>query len=279
MSTSTSPDVFRYLDHRKFLSDWFAWKKSSNSRFSHRMFARLAQQRSPSLLMHVIRNERNLTATTSAAFCKAMGLDREERAFFTMLVEFDRADNNAERNLIWERLSASRRFVAARSIDGGAFRYLSRWYYPAIRELAACENFQGDPAWIAAVLRPKITASQAAEALSVMLELGLLSRDDAGTIQLTEATVATPHQVQGLAVHNYHQGMIGRAEESIERFSKTERHLSAITVAIPAELVPSLKAEIDAFQERILDLCDSAEGSATRVYQFNMQLFPLSAEV
>ena len=279
MNAPSPPDLFQYLDHRKYLEDWSAWKKSINSRFSHRMFARLAGQRSPSLLMHVIRNERNLTKTTSAAFCKAMGLDREEKAFFTLLVEFDRADNNAERNLIWERLSASRRFVAARSIDGGAFRYLSRWYYPAIRELAACPGFVAEPAWIAANLRPKITVSQATEALSVMTELGLLSENDAGKVAPTEATIVTPHQVQGLAVHNYHQGMIGRAGESIERFSKTERHLSAITVAIPADLIPALKDEIDAFQERILDLCDSNEAVAEQVYQFNMQLFPLSAKV
>lgn len=50
----------------------------------------------------------------------------------------------------------------------------------------------------------------------------------------------------------------------------------ALTVAIPAELVPTLKVEINAFQERLLDLCDSSEADAEQVYQFNMQLFPLS---
>ena len=279
MSTAAPPDLFAYLDHRLFLRDWFDWKKSTNARFSHRMFARLAGQRSPSLLMHVIRGERSLTKATCAAFSRAMSLDREERAFFALLVAFDRADNNAERNLIWERLSASRRFVAAWSIAGSSFRYLSRWYYPAIRELVACPGFVADPAWIAASLRPKITPAQASEALDLMLELGLLAKDEAGHITLTEATVVTPHQVHGLAVHNYHQGMISRGSESIERFPSQERHLSALTVSIPASLVEQLKDEIDAFQERILDLCEREGAAADRVYQFNMQLFPLSTTV
>lgn len=279
MPNSTAPEVFLYLDHRTFLRDWFDWKKSENPRLSHRMFARLAKQRSPSLLMHVIRGQRNLTTATSTAFSKAMGLDREERAFFKLLVELDRADSNVERNLIWERLSANRRFIAARSLDGAALRYLSRWYYPTIRELAACPGFSSDPDHIAASLRPKITAAQAAEAVSVMVELGLLIRERDGTLTPTEATIATPHQVQGLAVHNYHQGMIKRAGASIERFSREQRHLSAITVAVPADLIPVIKAEIDAFQERILDLCDSTEADSEQVYQFNMQLFPLSAQV
>ncbi len=70
--------------------------------------------------------------------------------------------------------------------------------------------------------------------------------------------------------------MIGWAGESIERLSKAQRHLSALTVTIPAEQVPTLKAEINASQERLLDLCDSSEADAEQVYQLNMQLFPLS---
>jgi uncharacterized protein (TIGR02147 family) len=71
--------------------------------------------------------------------------------------------------------------------------------------------------------------------------------------------------------------MIGRATEAIDAFAPTERHLGAVTVAIPAALVPALKDEITRFQERLLDLCDGAGAPAEVVYQVNLQLFPLSA--
>ena len=48
------------------------------------------------------------------------------------------------------------------------------------------------------------------------------------------------------------------------------------TVEITERLVPELKAEIDRFQERILHLCDGSLGTATRVYQLQVHLFPLS---
>ena len=35
-------EIYRYLDYRKFLADWFREKKEANPLFSHRAFARKA---------------------------------------------------------------------------------------------------------------------------------------------------------------------------------------------------------------------------------------------
>jgi len=85
------PDILQYTDHRAFLSDWFQWKKAANPRFSHRMFARLAGQRSPSLLLSVIKGQRNLTDTTAAAFSRAMKLDAGEQAHLFALIHLERS--------------------------------------------------------------------------------------------------------------------------------------------------------------------------------------------
>ncbi|RME27437.1 MAG: TIGR02147 family protein [Deltaproteobacteria bacterium] len=275
--TDPRPDVFSYLDHRAFLGDWFAWRKRVNPRFSHRLFARLAGVKSPSLLSEVVKGRRNLTATTTASFARAMSLDPEEAAFFAMLVDLDRARNDDERNGVWERISAARRFQTARRIDGEAFRYLSRWYLPAIRELATSPHFRPEPSWIARHLRPPITPEQAADALDTLQALGMLVPDADGRLHVADVTVVTPHEVAGLAVHNYHRGMLRRATESIELFRPAERHLGGVTVAIPAALLPRLKEELTRFQEHMLDLCDSAEGERQRVIQIGLQLFPLSS--
>jgi uncharacterized protein (TIGR02147 family) len=270
------PDLFGYLDHRAFLSDWFTWKKVTNPRFSYRAFARLADQRSPSLLLSVIQGKRNLTDATAQAFCKAMRLTAEERAFFLSLVRLEGSQSTDERNEIWAELSASRRFQAARRVEGASFAYLSRWYIPAIRELANSPHFRAEPGWVAARLSPPIKPAEAAEALQILQHLEMLTVAADGAVTVHDGTVVTPHEVLGLAVHNYHQGMLARATESMTRFPSDARHLGALTVSIPADRVGELKQAIVAFQERLLDLCDSMAPPADRVYQFNMQLFPLS---
>ena len=271
-----TPNIHSYLDYRRFLRDWFEAKKQSNPRFSYRGFARKAGQKSPSLLHHVMDGKRNLTPSTTEAFAKAMQLKVNEAAFFAHLVHLDQAKTSSERNSAWVLISETRHFREARHIEGEGFRYLSHWYYPAIRELAHRPDFQADPEWIAANLRPTISVKDARRALDSLLSMQLLVEED-GATRPAEASVVTPHEVTGLAVHNYHQGMLQRASESIDGFDPEERHLGAVTVAVPESLVARLKEEVAAFQERLLNLCDNADEPADVVYQMNLQLFPLSS--
>jgi uncharacterized protein (TIGR02147 family) len=273
---ASAVDVFAHLDYRRFLDDWFRAAKVGNPRFSHRMFARMAGQKSPSLLLQVIRGNRNLTAVTAEAFSQAMGLPAEEAAFFADLVRFNQAETQSDQNQAWLRISASRRFREARLLEGQAVEYISHWYYPAIRELAYRDDFDPDPTWLSRTLRPRVTVAQARQAMEVLLSLGLLSPNELGIPKPSDASVVTPHEVAGLAARNYHRGMLELAQDSIEAAAPAERHLVAVTVCIPQSLVPRLKDELNAFQERLLDLCDGATGDPERVYQMELALFPLS---
>jgi len=271
------PSPYDYLDYRRFLADWFAAKKKANPRFSHRLFARKAGQKNPSLLHHVIEGRRNLTASTIEGFVEAIGLRTREAAFFRSLVRLDQAKHADERNLAWEEVSATRRFREARRIDVGAFAYLSNWWLPAIRELARRPDFRAEPDWVARQLRPSLRPAEAAKALATLQELGMLVDDGEGGLVPAEATVATPPEITRLAVLNYHRGMLERASESIERFEGPDRHLLAVTLGMPASLMPQLKAECTAFLERIAHLCDASTDDTDRIMQLNLQLFPLSA--
>ncbi len=269
------PSVFGFLDYRAFLEAWFQGKQRSNPRYSHRAFARRAGQKSPSLLLHVIQGKRNLTEATQQSFCEAMQLSEAERSFFAALVDLDQARSDEARNDAWTRISAQRRFRDARRIEGAAFDYLSHWYIPAIRELAAREDFQSDPRWIARALTPRIKVSEASSAVATLLQLGLLEETEQG-LSPADATVATAPEIEGLAVHNYHRGMIARSAEAISGTMPDERHMLGLTVGIPLELVARLKQELNGYQARLLDLCDAADG-VERVYQLNLHLFPLTS--
>ena len=273
----TVPDIFRYLDYRAFLREWFDARKAANPRFSHRVFARRIGQKSPSLLADVIARRRNLTPEYVGLFSKAVGLSAEEARFFTSLVELDQASTADERNAAFETIAAARRFREARSIEGDSFRYLSNWYIPAVRELVRRPDFRAEPDWIARTMRPAITAAQAEQAMQVLRSLGMITNQE-GWVQ-SEGTVATPREVAGLAVHNYHHGMLALAQEAIGRHRPPERHYTALTVCIPESLVPRLKQEINTMAERLLELCDGAAEPPERVYQIQLHTFPLSASV
>ena len=274
-----APDLYAYLDFRAFLADWFEARKAANPRFSHRAFARKAGQRSPSLLLHVIDGKRNLTPTTLEGFARAIGLKGDDLAYFSALVQLDQADTPDARNRAWEHVRATRRFREARPIEGDGFEYLSHWRHPAIRELATCEGFRPDPAWIAQTLRPAIRVDEAQASLELLFRLGLIVREADGAVRARDVSVVTPHEVASLAALNYHRGMLERAREAVATTPSAERHFCAVTVAIPESMIPTLKRELAAMQERLLDQCDSGEGARTRVMQVNLHVFPLSTVV
>lgn len=274
----TPPDVFAYLDYRNYLRDWFVAKKLAYPRYSHRAFARKAGQASPSLLLGVMEGRRNLTAATTDGFLRALGLADDEASFFRTLVELDQAESHEARRRAWERVRSTQRFIAARRIEGDAVEYLSNWYIPAIRELATCPGFRAEPEWLADQLQPRISSAQARAALQVLRSLGMLVERD-GAWVAADVSVVTPHEVQTMAAVSYHLDMIDRAREALTTVPRASRHYCAVTVAIPPSLLPKLKAELDAMQERLLELCDASDERRTTAYQINLQLLPLSRPI
>lgn len=276
--TPPSVNVFEFLDYRAFLRAYYTAEKARRPAFSHRFFSRLAGLRSPNFLKLVMDGERNLGAETVPKFVQAMGMTGEAATFFADLVTFNQADTVAEKNRAFERISASRRFRSAKRIEGDLFKYLSHWYYPAIRELAARPDFQENAKWIATHLRPKISPTDAQTALNLLLSLGLLVRDaSTGKIVRGEPTLTTDHQtVRSLAVTNFHRQMLERASDSIETIKPQHRDLAALTVCVSPETASIVKERIHRFREEITQICD-ADAKGSVVYQLNVQWFPLSA--
>lgn len=268
--------VYDFLDHRAYLSAYYQAAKRTRPSFSFRLFSKLAGLRSPNFLKLVIDGERNLGADSVGRFSQALGLEGADAEFFADLVAFGQAQTLSDKNRAFERIAASRRFRAARRIDGELFAYLSHWYNPAIRELAARDDFQEEPRWIAAQLRPRISPTEAAEAMKLLLSLGLLVRDpSSGRVLRGEPTLTTEHEVRSMGAAAFHRQMLERAAQSIETVPAAQRDLAALTVCVSAETAALVKERIHQFREALTELCD-ADTRGSVVYQLNIQWFPLS---
>jgi uncharacterized protein (TIGR02147 family) len=269
------PSVFEFVDHRAYLKAYYEAEKARRPAFSYRYFARRAGQSSPNFLKLVIEGKRNLGKESVPAFAKALDLDAEEASFFGDLVAFNQAATTEEKNRHFVRIAASRNFRKARRIEGELFEYLSHWYIPAVRELAARPDFRDEAKWIAAQLRPTVAVRDAAHAMKVLLSLGLLVKREDGHVERGEPSWTTGHEVTSFAVVNYHQEMLRRASDAIESVAQAERNVSSLVVCVSPATIPEIKRRMQALHEELLALCD-ADKSPEIVYQIGMQCFPLS---
>jgi uncharacterized protein (TIGR02147 family) len=271
--SAARPSVFRYLDYREYLRDFYRSEKQRRRTFSYRSFSRRIGVKSPGHLKRVVDGERNLTGTMALKYAKVIGLKSDEARYFSALVQFNNATSSSDRDDAYGTLVTFRRYREAHRLDVRHAEYCSHWYVPAIRELAARPDFRNDPEWIAAELRPAISAKEAAAALETLFELGFL-RDEGGVIRQRSPVVSTGTQTDWVHVARYHRAMMQRASEAIDNFPAEERDLSSVTLCVPKSDLPGLKKRVAQFRRSLLSHYE--DRPSEQVVQVNIQLFPLS---
>jgi uncharacterized protein (TIGR02147 family) len=271
------PNVFAYLDARKYLSDLYAHKKRTTTGFSHRAFARRAELKSPNYLKLVMDGDRNLTPEMAQRFAQACGLSGTAATYFVDLVAFTQAKTTDGKSLAYERLLRFREHRAIHRVDVAYGQYHSRWYVPAIRELAFRRDFVPVASWVSAQLVPPISEPEAEAALTLLKDLALLVEGESGRVVPGEALVTTGSEVKGLHYVQYHRTMIGRAVATLTELPARERDISSVTLCLSRGAIPKMKERIRAFRRELLQL-SADDPDPVQVIQVNFQVFPLSRE-
>lgn len=272
---NVSKTVFEYDNYREYLRDYYMSAKARDKKFSFRYFARIGGFKSGNILKIVIDGKINIVDETVEKFCKALKLNREESLFFTNLVHFNQAQSTEERLKYSRELLRSLTFRKMHPLMEAQYRYFDCWYYPTVRGLVNTEGFKEDLNWIAKQISPQITPGEVRKAIDELLQLQLLSRNETGKLVLSSPTVTTSNAITSCSLANYHREMMKKAAESIDRFPREQRDLSALTLTVSKENVGVLKEMAEKFRQDVLDVV--SRGSALNaVYQLNIYLFPVA---
>jgi uncharacterized protein (TIGR02147 family) len=267
--------VFEYDNYRDYLRDLYGFYKKTKPQFSYRYFSQKAGFRSPNFLKLVIEGKRNLSPESIERFTSALKLNKKETEFFRILVHLNQARTIGEKKLYAEQLMQSRTFRYIHPLRQDQYRYYAEWYNIPIRELATLPEFSEDPGWIARSLLPPISPQQAQKALDLLLQLGLLERDESGRLVQADAFISTGDEVTSTSVANYHREMIQKGSEALDRFPGPDRDISSVTMALSEEVFQEIKALIQKFRKELLAIADQDQ-RPEGVYQINFQLFPLA---
>ena len=269
------PNIFDYLDYRIFLKDMFGYKKEKNYHFSYRVFAGKAGFSSPNFLKLVTTGRRNLSNESIGKIAKGFDLKKQEREFFESLVFMNQSSNHDDKNHYLKKMMSINGYLKSHKIDKASYKYFSKWYYPAIREIVLFGKRNYTPEKIAKLLSPDVTTRQVEKALDLLLELGLLRKDKSGRWEQTDSVVSTGPEVSSLIITNYHKEMIKLGMEALERYPSDKRDITSVTLSVKKEKIKEIKQRIIAFRKELLKLaCEDEESD--QVIQINFQAFPLT---
>jgi uncharacterized protein (TIGR02147 family) len=266
--------IYEYIDYRKYLKDFYADSKSTKKYFSYRYFARKARLNSPILLKMVIDGKRNLSRKTIDKFIAGINLPEKESVYFRTLVLFNQARSAREKQEHYHGLRTLFKMVPQHLIEDGQFGYFDKWYFSVLREGLCHRDYRDDWDRIASCVHPRITATEAKEAVAWLLGHDFLKITKQGTYERLQRAITTRSEVSSSTVRNFNRTMIQLAGQSLDDFPINKRFTTGLTIGVSEQAYQMLVAEIEAFRDRVVQFVNSAEG-ADRVYQMNVQLFPV----
>lgn len=271
------PNLFGYDNYRSYLKDWYDWMKESKPAFSYRAFANWAGFKAPNQLLLVIKNQRNIALSSLGKYFDALKLKDSEKKYFELLVKFNQAKDMVAKSQYFKELSV---FWLKKGtlLEGQQFKYLTNWYYPAVREMVNLSDFKETGQWIADKLGGMITPAQARKAVEVLLELGLLKRDANRKLLQASNYVTTGNEVESVTAYLYHQQMIAAALQSLKEIAYLKRNITALTFTIAKDDYDMVVSEINDARKKIISSLQNrkVQNRDTELYQLNFHLFPIN---
>jgi uncharacterized protein (TIGR02147 family) len=270
--------VFSYIDYRLFLKNYYEGQKKNSRFFSYRYFAQKAGINSPNFLKQVIDSKRNLTALTIDKFIAALKLNEKEAQFFRHLVLFNQAKSVQEKQEHYAVMLSMMHTVKEQRLTAMQHEYYNHWFVPVIRELVSLRDFKGDYKSLAAAVMPPVSIREARFAVKLLKSLGMIEQLSDGSYRQTAAAIVSDSSVARMAVRSFNREMLRKAEIALNSTPVEERQIYGVTVGVSRECYEVLSAEMAAFRDRVVAIVNRDTGS-DRVYQMNLQLFPLSRQL
>jgi uncharacterized protein (TIGR02147 family) len=267
-------DIYQYFSYCQFLGDALLERKRNNPHFSYRYISNFLNLKSPGFMNWVIHGRRKLPEAMVQKIADLFKLDDRQREYFSLLVKYNHCTNIAERETLFRRLVDFQRKKSS-ILKPHQHRLFTKWFYLAVRELLRVAPFKDDFRRLAVTLRPKIKSGEAREAISTLEKIGLVKRGDDGFYRPEEVLVTTGEAWESELIRNLQMQLIDMGKNAMVTVPKRERDVSNLTFCASEATMRRIADEIAALRQKILAMSEN-DKHADRVYQWNMQLFPVS---
>lgn len=287
-ASTVIPKLGDYMDFRLYLRDMYEFKKQTEGSpirpYSYSAFSAAADIKSPNYLKLIIEGKRNLSDDMVARFAKALRLDKEDTAEFRALVFYGQALDPMERNHFLKNLSdlRSRRELARGEIDSKSWDKVPSWMGWVLYSMVDQAGVSFDPELLAKLIRAKVDISDLKSSLKKLVDSGQLVKDpesDEYTKQKSASEIGQDLPVS--LIRKLQAELIYLGIESLFRDSPKEREFGALTVAMTPEEFEQVRFELRQLRKRLhRDITvNRMSTKGERVYQLNIQLFPLTDKV
>lgn len=268
------PNIYEYNNFRNFVADYQkALEKQDRSYSKSTICRRLGIPNTRSYINDVI-NGRKVTPDYIERFIQVFKLEKEDAQFFRVLVKYNQAANNDEKELYLEQLIALNK-TPKKIIDKKAFAFFREWHHSVIRALLDVIDFKDDCREIARLLHPRVSLLKVKESIRLLKSLGLVVQDENGFWRPSDSSIATSEYLRDELILNYQIQCLDLAKQALLNKPKSiSQNISTNVISVSEEGYELINRKIERFRSEIRSLVHKDEKPSERVCQLNIQLFP-----
>ena len=268
--------LYEAEDYRTWLRTRYNERKKAQPHFSYRFMA-LKIGMDAGQLVKVLQGKLHLAPQKLPAVAKLFGLDARGLKFLEALLRFGKATGPDEIEKRWEELQ-SLKDVQSRELERDQYDYYSTWLPTAVRGLISLEGSDHSVGGIRDRILPHPTTEEVEKALALLSHLELIRPDSERRWLLAEKHIRTGTQWRERTVRNFQVDTMRLATEALDRIPPRRRDISTLTLTLAEKDLPLLRERVAELRRDLVHLAEESD-PADSVYQVNIQVFPMSAEV
>jgi uncharacterized protein (TIGR02147 family) len=249
----TNINIYDYLDYRQFLTDYVQCRKKEYPGFSIRSVAG-KMGCNPGFFSRVLHGTRNLSAEHVLQLCEILKLNKREKKYFELLVNYTQAKKQIEKENYFEQMEAYRSMDITQ-ISSRQYAVFSHWYYCVLRELlnfVPCRIGSDESIrMLCKLIEPPVGGMEVARALHLLENQGIIKKDPDNMYKPDESFITSGAAIPSVIVNRILMEFMDLARNAIDRVPREERSMSMLTFSTSEKTFGKIRQKIDEYRQLV----------------------------
>ena len=233
------------------------------------------------LIGQVIRGTRKLSYQSAQTIALHLDLPESQKKALDIAVKLGLTKDLQKRQKIQEDLDKAKTFHNRKLKGNEPFQFLKSWHHTVVFETIGLFPNGASLTQIAGKLAHPLSQSTLLKSLELLIRLGLVrSCPETQLYFKTSEDIDLGDSIPGMGVLRYHAHMLDLAKDALNELPENKRNISSVTLTCTDSEYAQMVELIQNFQKYLMFMASQSQEpkSQSKVFQFNIQFFPLSKD-
>lgn len=269
------PNIFEFIDFRKFLTAWRAVEKENNPGITLEYLSAKLGQKNRVYFSDLEKGRRTVGPEVLDRLTKLMNLSRDEAKYFRAIVGYGQPSTYEEREFWFEQVVQLNN-TPKKLVDKNTYYYYRKWYHTTIRALLETCNFKEEYAAVSRKLYGRVSPKEVQQTIKNLISLGLAAPDGDGYIKPTHKVLTTGECVKDELLRQYQIANHDVLRTILEKDEPGTHDSTQLTVSVSKEGIERIIKRIQQLRSEIISIAHKDEKKAERVYKIAIHAYPES---